>query len=234
MPTPPTKTASVVLVHGAWADGSSWRRVIPLLHAQGIAAIAVQNPTTSLADDVAATKRAIARVDGPVVLAGHSWGGMVITEAGNDPRVKGLVYVAAFAPDAGQSSSDLLAGTEATPGLQAIQQDGPDGLLMSVEGWINAVAQDLPEQDARVLAAVQPPLGAAAFGEPVTAAAWRSRPTWYVVSENDRSLSADLQRSMAGRIGAKTTVVKASHMSPLSAPDAIAAVLAEAAQAVAS
>nr|WP_235913987.1 alpha/beta fold hydrolase [Pseudoroseomonas coralli] len=154
----PPGSLTVVLVHGAWADGSSWRHVIARLQARGLPVVAVQNPTTSLTDNVAAARLVLDAIEGPVVLSGHSWGGTVITEAGNDPRVKALVYVAAFAPDAGPSTGDQVAAYPAPPGLGGVADDGTGHLRMSVESWIGNVAQDLPEADARVLAAVQPPL----------------------------------------------------------------------------
>ncbi len=225
---------TVVLVHGAWGDGSGWRRVIPLLHREGLAVVAVQNPTTSLADDVAATRLALAAIAGPVVLVGHSWGGTVITEAGDDPKVKALVYVAAFAPDAGQSTGDQVGAHPAPPGLSGVQDDGTGHLKMSVESWITNVAQDLPEEEARVLAAVQPPLGLATFTDKVTRPAWADRPNWYVVSLNDRAVSVELQQELAARLKARTTELPAGHMSLLSAPEAVAKVIAEAAASVAA
>ena len=220
--------ATVVLVHGAWADGSSWRRVIAQLQAKGIVAVAVQNPTSSLADDVAATRRTLDLLKGPVVLVGHSWGGTVITEAGDDPKVKALVYVAAFAPDVGQSTGDQVAAHAAPPGLGEVRDEGNGTLMMSVAGWVNNVAQDLPDEEARVLAAVQTPLGAATFGDKVSRAAWSSRPNWYVVSTQDRAVSVDLQRDLATKLGARTTELTASHVSLLSMPQAVADVIADA------
>ncbi len=139
---------TVVLVHGAWGDGSGWSRVIPLLTERGIRVYAVQNPTTSLAADVAATNHILDVADGPVVLVGHSWGGTVITEAGHHPKVAALVYVAAFAPDIGQSTGDQVAAYPTPPGLSEISLDSQGGYWMSLNGWINCVAQDLPEAEA--------------------------------------------------------------------------------------
>lgn len=226
--TDTSSRATVVLVHGAWADGSSWGRVIARLQARGIPVVAVQNPTSSLADDVAATQVALAAVEGPVVLAGHSWGGTVITEAGNDPKVKALVYVAAFAPDAGQSTGDQVAAHPAPPGLSGVQDDGQGHLRMSAESWVANVAQDLPEAEARVLAALQPPLGLATFGDKVTRPAWAERPSWYVVSTEDRAVSVELQRELAAKMKARTTELRASHVSLLSQPEAVADVILEA------
>lgn len=190
------KLATVVLVHGAWADGSSWTKVIKLLHAKGIRAVAVQNPTSSLAEDVAVTRRVLANIDGPVVLVGHSWGGTVITEAGDDPKVQALVYVAAFAPDAGQSTGDQVGLYAAPPGLSTVAPDASGALLMSEEGWLNNVAQDLPKEDALVLHAVQPPLPLTTFSDKVSSAAWQSKPSWFIVATQDRAVSVDLQRSL--------------------------------------
>lgn len=224
--------ATIVLVHGAWADASSWRRVIALLQRQGLAVVAVQNPTTSLADDVVATRLVLDGIEGQVVLAGHSWGGTVITEAGNDPKVKALVYVAAFAPDAGQSTGDQVAAHPAPPGLGGVRDDGRGHLMMGVESWIENVAQDLPETEARVLSATQTPLGLATFADKVSKAAWLDRPSWYVISTEDRAVSVELQRQLASRLKARTTALKASHMSLLSMPEAVAGVIIEAASAV--
>ena len=232
MTTSLSSAVTAVLVHGAWADGSSWRAVIAELQRAGIPAIAVQNPTTSLAADVEAVRYALARIDGPVVLVGHSWGGTVITEAGNDLKVKALVYVAAFAPDAGQSSSDLISTAAPAPALETIKEDGGGSLVMSVEGWRVNVAQDLPAEETRILAAVQPPLGIANFSERVTRAAWGARPSWYAISTKDRALDVELQRAMARKLDARITEISASHMSPLSAPQAVAGVIRDAVAAV--
>lgn len=217
--------ATAVLVHGAWADGSSWRRVIRLLLEKGIDVVAVQNPTTSLGDDVAATHQVIDAIKGPVVLVGHSWGGTVITEAGNRPNVRALVYVAAFAPDVGHSTGDQVAAHDTPPGLSGVTDIGNGKLMMSVESWISNVAQDLPESEARLLAAVQTPLGLPTFNDKVTQTAWSDRPTFYVVSGEDRAVSVELQRQLAARMKAKTTELQTSHMSLLSAPAAVAEVI---------
>jgi pimeloyl-ACP methyl ester carboxylesterase len=224
---------TVVLVHGAWADGSSWRRVIRRLQARGLKVVAVQNPTSSLADDVAATKLALAGIDGPVVLAGHSWGGTVITEAGNDAKVKALVYVAAFAPGAGQSTGDQVGRHPAPPALGGIRDDGAGHLRMAEEAWVNDIAQDLPASEARLLAAVQTPLGVATFTDAVTQPAYTGRPCWYLVSTEDRAVSPALQREFAATMKATTRELPASHMSLLSLPDAVADTIAEAAGQVA-
>jgi len=224
----PSNSATVVLVHGAWGDASSWRSVISLLLKRGVSVVAVQNPTSSLLADVEATRHALNEIDGPVVLAGHSWGGTVITEAGDDPKVKALVFVAAFAPDIGQSTGDQVAAHPAPPGLGEVSADRSGSYMMSVNGWINAVAQDLPEEDARILAATQPPLGASTFSDKVSKAGWANRKNWYVISTEDRAVSVELQRELAKKLNARTTELKASHMSLLSQPEAVAAVILEA------
>ena len=227
-------TPTVVLVHGAWADGSSWRLVIPLLLKQGIPVVAVQNPTTSLAADVDATKTVLDGIDGPVVLVGHSWGGAVIAQAGNDPKVKALVFVAALPPKTGESVGDLVGAHAPPPGLGQIIDNGKGLLKLSTEGWIKDVAQDIPEDDARVLAVLQPPLPTTTFGDKITEAAWATRPNWYIVSAKDRVVSIELQRELAVRLKAKTTELQASHLSILSQPQAVADVILDAVAAVAT
>jgi len=225
---------TVVLVHGAWADASSWQRVIPHLLAKGVPVVGVQNPTTSLADDVAATRRALARIDGPIVLVGHSWGGAVITEAGADPKVKALVFVSAFAPDVGETLGALVGKYDAPPALAHIEDDGAGFLTLGVEGWISDVAQDLPEVEARTLAAIQTPLAASTFGDSFSVAAWATRPNWYIVSGQDRVVSIALEREFAARMKAKTTELAAGHLALLSMPGAVAEVIIDAVQEVAS
>jgi pimeloyl-ACP methyl ester carboxylesterase len=208
--------------------------VIPLLQEAGMDVVAVQNPTTSLADDAAATRRTLNAIQKPIVLVGHSWGGTVITEAGHDPKVKALVYLAAFAPDVGQSTGDQVAAHDSPPGLGNVEDRGDGTLMMSVSGWVNDVAQDLPEDEAQILAAVQTPLGAGTFGDKVTQAAWLTRPNWYVISSDDRAVSVDLQRKLAAKLHAETTTLKASHMSLLSMPQEVAKVIGDAVAAIAA
>ncbi|WMJ68259.1 alpha/beta hydrolase [Stenotrophomonas sp. 24(2023)] len=221
---PPT----VILVHGAFADGSSWSRVIKALRAWHVPAVAVQNPLSSLADDVAATRRAIAAAPGKVVLVGHSWGGTVITEAGNDPKVQALVYVAAFAPDAGQTSAQQGEGFPVGPGLQQLQ-DRDGYLSLPAAAFAEDFAPDVRRKVADVLYATQAPLKASALGEAVTTAAWHTRPSWYVVSRDDRMLSPQLQMATARRIGAQVQTLGASHVSLLSHPAQVADSILEAA-----
>jgi pimeloyl-ACP methyl ester carboxylesterase len=223
---------TVVLVHGAFADGSSWEKVIPLLQAKGLHVVAVQNPLTSLADDVTATKRAIDAQSGPVILVGHSWGGTVITEAGAHDKVVALVYVAAFAPDAGQSSSDLGKDGPPPPGLANIRPDSAGFLSLSPESVAKNFAQDLPAAQTAVMAVTQGPILGKNFDEQVSNAAWKSKPSWYIVAEKDRMIQPDLERAMAKKINAKTTLLPTSHVPMLSRPNDVAAVILAAAAAV--
>ncbi|WP_416412523.1 alpha/beta fold hydrolase [Pantoea sp. App145] len=219
---------TVVLVHGAFADGSSWNRVIPLLQSHHVKVIAVQLPLTSLQDDVAATQRAIDRAPGNVVLVGHSWGGTVITEAGNNPRVKGLVYVAAFAPSAGQSTGDLAGSYPSPPGSAGIAKT-PDGFLyLPAPTVAQDFAQDSPASQQKLLTVTQGPIRAAAFGDKVSHAAWTQKPSWYLVSTEDRMINPDLERAMAQRIHASVSSVAASHTSMLSHPASVAQVITRA------
>lgn len=221
---------TVVLVHGAFADGSSWNSVINKLHNQHTEVIAVQLPLTSLKDDVAATQRAIARAHGDVVLVGHSWGGTVISEAGNDERVKALVYVAAFAPDSGQSTADLAGRYPAPPGSAGIAKTADGYLYLPGKSVSEDFAPDIKAGEQNALTATQGPIRADAFAEKVTHAAWHDKPSWYVVSKNDRMINPDLERAMAKAIHAKTTEVAASHVSMVSHPEEIARTIEQAAQ----
>jgi pimeloyl-ACP methyl ester carboxylesterase len=223
---------TVVLVHGAWADGSSWNKVIPLLQAKGVTVLGVQNPLTSLADDVVATQRVIKNAKGPVVLVGHSWAGTVITQAGNDPKVKALVYVAAFANDEGQSGGDLVAAYPKTPALSTVEDDGQGFLRQTEAGVLENFAPDIPKADAKTLAVTQGPLAASTFGDKVTTAAWKTRPSWYVVSANDRVINPQMERDLAKKLNAKTTVLASSHVSLLSHPAEVAAVIEDAVKTV--
>jgi len=219
---------TVVLVHGAFADGSSWNRVINKLQKQHTEVIAVQLPLTSLKDDVAATQHAIARAHGDVVLVGHSWGGTVISEAGNDARVKSLVYVAAFAPDSGQSTADLAGSYPAPPGSAGIAKTADGFLYLPGKSVRQDFAPDIKADEQNTLTATQGPIRADAFAEKVTHAAWHDKPSWYVVSKNDRMINPELERAMAKAIHAKTTEVAASHVSMVSQPEEIAQVIEQA------
>jgi pimeloyl-ACP methyl ester carboxylesterase len=220
---------TIVLVHGAWADGSSWARVIPLLQAKGWRVIAVQIPLTSVEDDAAATSRIISDIEGPIVLVGHSWGGIAITRAGHDSKVAALVYVSAFAPDVGESGASLIGAHPTPPALSTIVTDAAGSVYQTVDGMVNNVAPDLPEAEAKVLAATQGRLAAKAFGQPTTTAAWKTKPSWYIITAGDRVVSAELQAAVAERMGAKRTVIQSSHMSLLSHPREVTAVIEDAA-----
>jgi len=224
----PTKARNVVLVHGLFADGSSWSEVIARLQAAGLNATSVQNPLTTLPDAVASAQRVLARQDGPTVLVGHSFSGMIVTEAGMHPNVSALVYVAARAPDAGEDYAALAKRFPTPPASAGIVFDGDEGRL-SEEAFLRDFAGDLPEAKAKVLYAVQEPFQKALLTGKTTQAAWRSKPSFYAVSTEDRTINPDLERFMAKRMGAKTIEVKASHLSLISQPDEIAQLILEAA-----
>jgi pimeloyl-ACP methyl ester carboxylesterase len=221
-------TATIVLVHGAWADGSSWNRVIPLLLAKGLPVIAVQLPLSAVADDLAATNRIIADVDGDIVLVGHSWGGVAITQAGVDLKVKSLVFVSAFAPDVGETGSSVIGEHPTPPALSTVVTDKSGYVYQTREGVTQNLAPDLPVVEAEVLAVTQKRLAGAAFTQTVIAAAWKTKPCWYVVTAEDRVVSVELQQAFAKRMDARTTVLQSSHMSILSHPAEVAAVIEEA------
>jgi pimeloyl-ACP methyl ester carboxylesterase len=211
---------NVVLVHGAYADGSCWSEVIGRLQLVGLKPTAVQNPLTSLADDVAATRRILAVQDGPTVLVGHSWAGTVISEAGVDPKVSALVYVAARAPDAGEDYTALAAKYPTPPASAGLVKSGNFAQL-SEEAFLRDFAGDITPAKARILYAVQGPISEILFSGKTTNAAWRSKPSWYAISTEDRTISPELQRFMADRMKAKTIEVKASHLSLISHPQEI-------------
>jgi pimeloyl-ACP methyl ester carboxylesterase len=223
---------TVVLVHGAFADGSSWSKVIPLLLARGLEVIAVQNPLTSLADDVAAAKRAIEGAKQPVVLVGHSWGGAVITQAGVEEKVKALVYVAAFAPDAGQSVNDLLKQGPAPAWAARLIKDSGGFLTLPADVVANDFAQDLPAAEAKLIAATQGPWAERCVGDVLSAAAWKSKPSWYLLASDDHMIPAGAQAYMADRMRATVTKLSSSHVPMLSHPEDVAAVIIAAAEAV--
>ncbi|MBY3176594.1 alpha/beta hydrolase [Rhizobium leguminosarum] len=224
----PVKARNVVLAHGLFADGSCWTEVIARLQEAGLNATAVQNPLTTLPEAVAAVKRVLDRQDGPTVLVGHSFSGMMVTEAGVHPDVSALVYVAARAPDAGEDYTALAKTFPTPPASAGIVFDGDEGRL-SEAAFLRDFAGDLPEAKAKVLYAVQEPFQKALLTGKTTQAAWRSKPSWYAVSTEDRTINPDLERFMAKRMGAKTIEVKASHLSLISHPDEIARLIIEAA-----
>ena len=224
-----TPVKNIVLVHGAFADGSSWSKVIPLLQAKGFHVRSVGIPLTSFADDVAATKRAIAAEGGPVILVGHSYGGLVITEAGNDPKVAGLVYVAAFAPDADQTITEISKPFPPPLGLSKLTPLSDGFLLLSPEGIETAFAQDLTNEEKALLVAVQPQTAGSILGAKPTAAGWHSKPSWYIVASNDNMIAPEQEKSMAKQINATTPVLPSSHVVMLSHPKEVAKVIEDAA-----
>ena len=223
----PAKT--VVLVHGAFADGSSWDGVVPLLQAKGLQVIVVQNPLTSLADDVAATNRAIAEAKGPGVLVGHSWGGGVISQAGTEPKVKALVYVAAFAPSVGQSLIDTVKAYPAPPGQAAITPDASGFVKLPVEAVAKYFAPDLPAAQANLIAVSQGALFGKAIEEKVTKAAWDGKPSWFVVAAKDQMFAPAAQRDAAKKIKATVKELPTSHVAMLAKPKDVADVIIAAA-----
>ena len=226
--TAPVKARNIVLVHGLFADGSCWSEVLARLQAAGLNATAVQNPLTTLPEAVASAERVLARQDGPTVLVGHSFSGVIVTEAGVHPNVSALVYVAARAPDAGEDYAALAKIYPTPPATAGIVFDGDEGRL-SEKAFLRDFAGDLPEAKARVLYAVQEPFHKALLTGKTTHAAWRSKPSFYAVSTEDRTINPDLERFMAKRMGAKLIEVKASHLSLISHPDEITQLILEAA-----
>jgi len=225
---PAPKAKNVVLVHGLFADGSCWSEVIPRLQAAGLNVTSVQNPLTTLPESVASAVRVLARQDGPTVLAGHSFSGMIVTDAGVHPNVSAIVYVAARAPDPDEDYTALAKKYPTPPASAGIIFDGDEGRL-SEEAFLRDFAGDLPEAKAKVLCAVQWPFHKSLLTGKTRHAAWRSKPSWYAVSTEDRTINPDLERFMAKRMGAKTIEVKASHVSLISQPDTIANLILEAA-----
>jgi pimeloyl-ACP methyl ester carboxylesterase len=224
----PVKARNAVLVHGLFADGSCWSEVIARLQAAGLNVTSVQNPLTTLPEAVASAWRVLERQDGPTVLVGHSFAGMLVTEAGVHPKASALVYVAARAPDAGEDYAALASTFPTPPATAGIVFDGDEGRL-SEAAFLHDFAGDLPGAKAKVLYAVQQPFHRALLTGKTTQAAWRSKPSFYAVSTEDRTINPELQRFMANRMGARTIEVKASHLSLISQPDDIASLIQEAA-----
>jgi pimeloyl-ACP methyl ester carboxylesterase len=224
----PIAARNVVLVHGLFADGSCWSEVIARLQAAGLNATAVQNPLTTLPDAVASAERVLARQDGPTVLVGHSFSGMIVTDAGVAPNVSAVVYVAARAPDADEDYTALAKRYPTPPASAGIVFDGDEGRLTEA-AFLHDFAADVPEAKAKVLYAVQWPFHKELLAGRVTRAAWRSKPSFYAVSTEDRTINPDLERFMAKRMGAKTIELKSSHLSMISHPDEIAQLILEAA-----
>lgn len=222
------KATNVVLVHGLFADGSCWSDVIGRLQATGLNVTSVQNPLTTLPEAVAAAKRVLDRQDGPTVLVGHSFSGMIVTEVGVHPNVSSLVYIAARAPDAGEDYTALAKTYPTPPATAGIVFDGDEGRLTE-QAFLHDFAGDVAEKQAKILYAVQAPFNKALLAGKTTQAAWRSKPSFYAVSKNDRTIDPDLERFMAKRMGAKTIELESSHVSMISQPEAVAALILEAA-----
>lgn len=220
---------TIVLVHGGFVDGSGWSAVYEILLAQGHEVSVVQNPTLSLADDVAVTRRAIAAARGPVLLVGHSYGGVVITEAGNDPKVSGLVYIAAFAPDAGESVSSLIANPPPGAPVPPILPPVDGFLFLDRARFRESFAADVAAGAAAFMAASQVPWGVEALTGAVSTPAWRKKPSWYLVATEDRMIPPPAQRLMAARTGAAVAEVAGSHAIYVSQPAAVAGLIARAA-----
>jgi pimeloyl-ACP methyl ester carboxylesterase len=220
---------NVVLVHGAFADGSGWRRVVDILGKDGYTVSVVQEPLTSLADDVAATKRVLDLQQGPVILVGHSYGGVVITEAGNAPNVAALVYIAAFIPDQGESAVGLL--SQAAPANNDMRATKDDFLYLDPAAFPGDFAADLPPAEANFMAHSQAMLAKAAGGAPVTTAAWHQKKSWALIATRDHNLNPDLERTMAKRAGSETIEVPASHAVYVSRPEDVARLIERAAKA---
>ena len=219
---------TIIFVHGLWADGSCWNNVIATLQAEGYKVVSAQNPTTSLVDDVAAVKKALDRTEGPVILVGHSWGGFVITEAGIDKRVVGLVYVAGFAPDANETAVDLL-GKAAPNDLSKYFQVNNGFITLTQTGIKKAFAADLTEKQQLQLYATQTPAAQSVFGAKNSVPAWKEKPSWYIVAKNDQAINPDLERLMAKRINAVTVETLSSHVVMLAQPNVVVKIIKEAA-----
>ncbi len=225
----PQGAKNIVLVHGAWADGSCWSKVIALLQAKGFRVVAVQNPLTSFADDVAATKRIIALQEGPVILVGHSYAGVVITEAGNDPKVVGLVYVAAFAPGEGESINSVSKPYPPAPLGSELRPDAEGFLTATPKGIAEDMAQDLSDDERQILTATQGQTSAAVFGATVTTPAWKTKPSWAVIAGNDRAIPPELEKDEAAAIKATSIILPANHLAMLSHPKEVAELIEQAA-----
>jgi pimeloyl-ACP methyl ester carboxylesterase len=220
---------NIVLVHGGFVDGSGWQGVYQLLRTEGFNVSVVQNPTTSLADDVLAVRRALARQDGPAILVGHSYGGVVISEAGNDPIVAGLAYIAAFAPDAGESVASLIANPPAGAPVPPILPPQDGFLFLDRAKFAEAFAADVEPELAQFMADAQVPWGVEALQGAVTTPAWRTKPSWYLVTTKDRMIPPAAQRAMAQRAGSTVAEVAASHAVYVSQPQEVARLVATAA-----
>ena len=227
---PDSTIKTIVLVHGGFVDGSGWEGVYKILKKDGYTIAIVQNPTISLADDVAVTKRTIATQNGPVILVGHSYGGAVITEAGNDPKVAGLVYVAAFAPDRGESVSTLIANPPPSAPQPPILPPQDGYLFLDKAKFAAAFAADVKPDAAAFMADSQVPWGVEALNGKISEPAWKTKPSWYLLTTEDKMIPPDAQRTMSKRTGATVVEVKGSHSIYVSQPKAVAALIEKAAQ----
>ena len=227
-----TTLKAVVLVHGGFVDGSGWEDVYKILKRDGYDVSIVQNPTTSLADDVAATRRVIDSQSKPVILVGHSYGGVVITEAGNDPKVAGLVYIAAFAPDAGESVSTLIANPVPGAPVPPILPPQDGYLFLDKAKFAESFAADVEKGKAEFMANSQVPWGVGALGGAVSTPAWKTKPSWYLVATDDKMIPPAAQRAMSQRAGSTVVDVKGSHAVYVSQPKAVAALIERAAKGI--
>ena len=216
---------TVVLVHGAFADGSGWNKVITLLQAQGVKVVAVQNPLTSLTDDVAAVQRVVDAQTGKVVLVGHSWGGAVITQAGSSDKIKALVYVAAFAPSKGEAVGALGAGYPVAPGPTTFRPDANGFIYLTPESMATNFAQDLPAAETNLMTATQGPLHVKGVGQALTYAAWETKTNYYIVAKQDRMIAPQMERDFAKKMHAITTEIDSSHVPFMSQPGKVVAVI---------
>jgi pimeloyl-ACP methyl ester carboxylesterase len=225
-----THVKNIVLVHGAFADGSSWSKVIPLLQKMDYHVVTVQNPMTSLADEVAFTKRIIALQDGPLILVAHSWGGAVITQAGDDPKVAGLVYITAYAPEVGESSNDAGTPYGWTSGQKQIRLTADKFATLTTEGMLNYVTEGLPMEERQLALATQGQSYGPMFDEKLTVAAWKTKPTWALISTQDQMLSPAMEATMAKRMDAVTVSVESCHMVIQQLPNEVASLIDQAAR----
>jgi len=230
---PADSVKNVVLVHGGFVDGSGWEGVYKTLKKDGYTVSVVQNPTVSLADDVAVTRRALAAQNGPVILVGHSYGGVVVTEAGNDPKVAGLVYVAAFAPDKGESVATLIKNPQPGAPVPPINPPQDGYLLLDKTKFQASFAADVNSEVAAFMADSQVPWGVEALGGVVSQPAWKTKPSWYLVTTEDKMIPPDAQRTMSRRAGSTVVEVKGSHAVYVSQPQVVASLIEKAAKSVA-
>jgi pimeloyl-ACP methyl ester carboxylesterase len=224
-----SEKATVIVVHGAWADGSSWQEIIRPLQDHGLNVIAAPIPLTSLSDDAAALKRTIARTQGPIILAGHAYAGAVIATA-NDERVKALVYIAALAPDEGEAVAQVFYKDESHPNAPQLAPDADGFIWMPDEGFANAFAQNATHEQLALAKAVQRPISVKSIQEPAPTPAWKSKPTWYLVAEEDRMINPKTQRFMAERMKATVKSFAVDHTPLLTAPDKVIDIILEAAK----